>query len=181
MGFVSLRLSLLSSLSARLSHIHPPHSASLRASVEIRSSLSEVLCHVAQGAWNSPRAVEQTQAQGLSIAAPQTNCLSNEPPSLSCPHTQRRACTHTHTHTHTRMQCDVRTLARTHTHTHTHTLAHTHARKRNRTQSRFESKSSDTLLEEKTHEWHFSVCRLVSAIVTGVCSAVTVRLPFCYY
>lgn len=97
--------SLLSSLSARLSHIHPPHSASLRASVEIRSSLSEVLCHVAQGAWNSPRAVEQTQAQGLSIAAPQTNCLSNEPPSLSCPHTHQRARTmaairlHTHAHT----------------------------------------------------------------------------------
>lgn len=83
---------------------HPPHSASLRASVEIRSSLSEVLCHVAQGAWNSPRAVEQTQAQGLSIAAPQTNCLSNEPPSLSWPHT--------HTHTHTRAQW--------------HSYAHTH-------------------------------------------------------
>lgn len=73
-------------------HISTPlHSASLRASVEIRSSLSEVLCHVAQGAWNSPRAVEQTQAQGLSIAAPQTNCLSNEPPSLSCPHTHTYA------------------------------------------------------------------------------------------
>lgn len=79
----------------------PPHSASLRASVEIRSSLSEVLCHVAQGAWNSPRAVEQTQAQGLSIAAPQTNCLSNEPPSLSCPHTHTWACTVTFIHTHT--------------------------------------------------------------------------------
>lgn len=173
MGFVSLRLSLLSSLSARLSHIHPPHSASLRASVEIRSSLSEVLCHVAQGAWNSPRAVEQTQAQGLSIAAPQTNCLSNEPPSLSCPHTHRRACTYTHTHT--RVQCDVRMLA------HTRACARLHAHTHNRTPSRFDSKSSDTLLEEKTHEWHFSVCRLVSAIVTSVCSAVTVRLPFCYY
>lgn len=83
----------LSPLFSRLSYIPPLHSstppcsASLRASVEIRSSLSEVLCHVAQGAWNSPRAVEQTQAQGLSIVAPQTNCLSNEPPSLSCPHT----------------------------------------------------------------------------------------------
>lgn len=126
MGFVSLRLSLLSSLSARLSHIHPPHSASLRASVEIRSSLSEVLCHVAQGAWNSPRAVEQTQAQGLSIAAPQTNCLSNEPPSLSCPHTHRRACTYTHTHTHV---CSVtfvclRTHARARACTHTRTTAH---------------------------------------------------------
>ena len=148
--------SLSSLLSARLSHIHPPHSASLRASVEIRSSLSEVLCHVAQGAWNSPRAVEQTQAQGLSIAAPQTNCLSNEPPSLSCPHT----------HT------VVRALW--HSYAHTHTGTHTHTR------SRFDSKSSDTLLEEKTHEWHFSVHRLVSAIVTGVCSAVTVRFPFCY-
>lgn len=101
--------SLSSLLSARLSHIHPPHSASLRASVEIRSSLSEVLCHVAQGAWNSPRAVEQTQAQGLSIAAPQTNCLSNEPPSLSCPHT----------HTHCRA-CTV-TFIRSHTHAHTPT------------------------------------------------------------
>lgn len=88
----------------------PPHSASLWASVEIRSSLSEVLCHVAQGAWNSPRAVEQTQAQGLSIAAPQTNCLSNEPPSLSCPHTHtlalsrmhRRARTVTFIRSHTR-------------------------------------------------------------------------------
>lgn len=82
----------LSPLFSQLSHTppHPPTptcSASLPASVEIRSSLSEVLCHVAQGAWNSPRAVEQTQAQGLSIVAPQTNCLSNEPPSLSCPHT----------------------------------------------------------------------------------------------
>lgn len=156
MGFVSLRLSLSPLFSLLGCHIStPPHSASLRASVEIRSSLSEVLCHVAQGAWNSPRAVEQTQAQGLSIAAPQTNCLSNEPPSLSCPHTLTHSCVH----------CDIHTL--THTHTHTH--------------SRFDSKSSDTLLEEKTHEWHFSVCRLVSAIVTGVCSAVTVRLPFCYY
>ncbi len=109
-----LSASLSSLLSARLSHIHPPHSASLRASVEIRSSLSEVLCHVAQGAWNSPRAVEQTQAQGLSIAAPQTNCLSNEPPSLSCPHT--------HTHTHMCVHCDIRTL--THTHTHAHTSTH---------------------------------------------------------
>lgn len=85
---------------------HPFHSASLEASVEIRSSLSEVLCHVAQGAWNSPRAVEQTQAQGLSIAAPQTNCLSNEPPSLSCPHT--------HTLTHTLSL----SLSRTHTSVH---------------------------------------------------------------
>lgn len=83
-----LSASRSSPLFSQLSHIHPPpRSASLRASVEIRSSLSEVLCHVAQGAWNSPRAVEQTQAQGLSIVAPQTNCLSNEPPSLSCPHT----------------------------------------------------------------------------------------------
>lgn len=81
---------------------HPtPHSASLRASVEIRSSLSEVLCHVAQGAWNSPRAVEQTQAQRLSIAAPQTNCLSNEPPSLSCPHTHTHVCVHCDIHAHT--------------------------------------------------------------------------------
>lgn len=107
-GFCISPPSLSSLLSARLSHIHPPHSASLRASVEIRSSLSEVLCHVAQGAWNSPRAVEQTQAQGLSIAAPQTNCLSNEPPSLSCPHTN----THVHTVT----------FIRSHTHAQTPTL-----------------------------------------------------------
>lgn len=131
---------LLSSVCIAVTYVpppHPPHSASLRASVEIRSSLSEVLCHVAQGAWNSPRAVEQTQAQGLSIAAPQTNCLSNEPPSLSWPHT------------------------------HTHTPSHTVTFIRLHTQSWFDSKSSDTLLEEKTHEWHFSVCRLVSAIVTS--------------
>lgn len=97
----------LSSLLSAVTHPPPtpppPRSASLRASVEIRSSLSEVLCHVAQGAWNSPRAVEQTQAQGLSIAAPQTNCLSNEPPSLSCPHT------------HTCSDCDFHTLACAHT------------------------------------------------------------------
>lgn len=160
-GFCISPPSLSSLLSARLSHIHPPHSVSLRAPVEIRSSLSEVLCHVAQGAWNSPRAVEQTQAQGLSIAAPQTNCLSNEPPSLSCPHT------HTHAYAHTCVRCDIHALA--------------HARTHTRAQRRFDSKSSDTLLEEKTHEWHFSVCRLVSSIVTSVCSAVTVRLPFCYY
>lgn len=161
----SLSPSLPSLLSARLSHIHPPprthqpfphhhpHSASLRASVEIRSSLSEVLCHVAQGAWNSPRAVEQTQAQGLSIAAPQTNCLSNEPPSLSRPHT--------HTSIHTCAHCDS-TLLRAHTPTHGRTHARTPTHR-----SRFDLKGSDTLLEEKTHEWHFSVCRLVSAIVTG--------------
>lgn len=138
-------------------HHHHPHSASLRASVEIRSSLSEVLCHVAQGAWNSPRAVEQTQAQGLSIAAPQTNCLSNEPPSLSRPHTHTRA----HTSIHTCAHCDS-TLSHTHTHTHGRTHARTPTHR-----SRFDLKGSDTLLEEKTHEWHFSVCRLVSAIVTG--------------
>lgn len=156
--YLSASLSPLFSL-ARLSHIHPPHSASLRASVEIRSSLSEVLCHVAQGAWNSPRAVEQTQAQGLSIAAPQTNCLSNEPPSLSWPHT----------HPHTRA-CTV-----------TFIRSHTPAATRTRAQSRFDSKGSDTLLEETTHEWHFSVCRLVPAIVTPVYGALTVRLSFCYY
>lgn len=93
---------------------YPPSSQSeRRASAEIRSSLSEVLCHVAQGAWNSPRAVEQTQAQGLSIAAPQTNCLSNEPPSLSWPHT------HTHVHAAMCVSCDIHTL------THRHTLPHT--------------------------------------------------------
>lgn len=110
--YLSASLSPLFSL-ARLSHIHPPHSASLRASVEIRSSLSEVLCHVAQGAWNSPRAVEQTQAQGLSIAAPQTNCLSNEPPSLSWPHT--------HPHTHTCVHGDFHTLTHTGSHAHPRT------------------------------------------------------------
>lgn len=103
--YLSASLSpLFSLLGCHISTPPPhPHSASLRASVEIRSSLSEVLCHVAQGAWNSPRAVEQTQAQGLSIAAPQTNCLSNEPPSLSCPHTHThaRACSVTCTHTRT--------------------------------------------------------------------------------
>lgn len=131
-----------------VTHLPPPEQ---RASLEIRSSLSEVLCHVAQGAWNSPRAVEQTQAQGLSIAAPQTNCLSNEAPSLSWPHTRVHAA-----------MCGAVTFILTQ-------------------HSQFDSKTSDTLLEEKTHEWHFSVCLLVSPIVTGVCSAVTVRLPFCYY
>lgn len=111
-----------------LSHFSPLPEQ--RGSLEIRSSLSEVLCHVAQGAWNSPRAVEQTQAQGLSIAAPQTNCLSNEAPSLSWPHTREHAA-----------MCGAVTFILTQ-------------------HSQFDSKTSDTLLEEKTHEWHFSVCFL---------------------